>query len=163
MNPAIKKVSYGRGNQIMASWFVGIGAVGLLARGLDRRRAAHSSLKEENSRTRRRAASEFSEPREFVTTERHQIRPTLPDLEHVKCGGVEQPQLSRCKAGFVVTPSMSSRTGIARNHAWSSIESWSCVIALVSNPVNSPQHHQSSSWRIPHGNWAPCVIAGDGH
>src|SRR6202161_2946348 len=38
-----KEVSYGTGNQIMASWFVGMRAVGLLDRGLDRRRAAHSS------------------------------------------------------------------------------------------------------------------------
>jgi site-specific recombinase XerD len=33
---------------------------------------------------------------------------------------------------------MSSSTGIVRNHAWPSTGSWSCAIALISNPVNSP-------------------------
>ena len=33
---------------------------------------------------------------------------------------------------------MSSLTGIARNRAWPSTGSWSYVIALISNPVNSP-------------------------
>jgi hypothetical protein len=33
---------------------------------------------------------------------------------------------------------MSSLTGIARNRAWPSIGSWSCVTALISNPVTRP-------------------------
>ena len=33
---------------------------------------------------------------------------------------------------------MSSLTGIVRNLAWPSTGSWSCAIALISNPVNSP-------------------------
>jgi hypothetical protein len=33
---------------------------------------------------------------------------------------------------------MSSLTGIARNRAWPSTGSWSCLIDLISNPVNSP-------------------------
>jgi len=42
------------------------------------------------------------------------------------------------QSGDIVTPSMSSLTGIARNRAWPSTGSWSCVIALISKPVNSP-------------------------
>jgi integrase len=34
---------------------------------------------------------------------------------------------------------MSSLTGIVRNRAWPSTESWFCGIALISNPVNSPR------------------------
>ncbi len=33
---------------------------------------------------------------------------------------------------------MSSLTGIVRNRAWPSTGSWSCVIARILNPVNSP-------------------------
>src|ERR1700747_2356363 len=36
------------------------------------------------------------------------------------------------RSGDIVTPSMSSLTGIARNHAWPSTGSWSCVIDLIS-------------------------------
>jgi integrase len=33
---------------------------------------------------------------------------------------------------------MSSLTGIVQNRAWPSTGSWSCAIALILNPVNSP-------------------------
>jgi integrase len=33
---------------------------------------------------------------------------------------------------------MNSLTGIVRNRAWPSTGSWSCAIALILNPVNSP-------------------------
>jgi len=61
----------------------------------------------------------------------------LPDLEHDKA-----PVLNSLNSvdarGVIVTPSMSSLTGIVRNRAWPSTGSWSCVIDLISNPVNSP-------------------------
>src|SRR5713101_3748250 len=53
----------------------------------------------------------------------------LPDLEHAKAASTQQTQ-----SGVIVTPSMSSLTGIARNRAWPSTGSWSCVIVLISNP-----------------------------
>jgi hypothetical protein len=45
---------------------------------------------------------------------------------------------------------MSSLTGIALNRAWRSTGSWSCGIALISNPVNSPR--AQSTYVL-----APCV------
>src|SRR5690349_24747210 len=50
------------------------------------------------------------------------------------------------RSGDIVTPSMSSLTGIARNHAWPSTGSWSCVIGLISNPVNSPPAPSIYDW-----------------
>jgi integrase len=38
----------------------------------------------------------------------------------------------------MVTLSTNSLTGTGRNRAWPSTESWSCVTARISNPVNSP-------------------------
>ena len=61
----------------------------------------------------------------------------LPDLEHAKAAVLNSLN-SADASGAIVTPSMSSLTGIARNRAWPSTGSWSCVIALISNPVNSP-------------------------
>jgi len=59
----------------------------------------------------------------------------LPDLEHAKAAVLNSLN-SADASGVIVTPSMSSLTGIARNRAWPSTGSWSCVIALISNPVN---------------------------
>jgi len=64
----------------------------------------------------------------------------LPDLEHAKAAVLNSLNSADAKRG-IVTPSMSSLTpltGIAQNRAWPSTGSWSCVIALISNPVNSP-------------------------
>src|SRR6266550_851881 len=71
-------------------------------------------------------------------TQKHQIHPTFARPGTRQGRGVEQPELSRRKEGVIVTPSMSSLTGIARNRAWPSTGSWSYVIDLISNPVNSP-------------------------
>ena len=60
----------------------------------------------------------------------------LPDLEHAKAA-VLTASTQQTQSGVIVTPSMSSLTGIARNRAWPSKGSWSCVIALISNPLNS--------------------------
>ncbi len=61
----------------------------------------------------------------------------LPDLEHAKAAVLNSLNSADAK-GVIVRPSMSSLTGTARNRAWPSTGSWSYVIALISNPVNSP-------------------------
>jgi hypothetical protein len=61
----------------------------------------------------------------------------LPDLEHAKAA-VLNSLTQWTQSGVIVTPSMSSLTGIVRNRAWPSTGSWSCAIALILNPVNSP-------------------------
>ena len=61
----------------------------------------------------------------------------FPDLEHAKAAVLNSLNSADAKR-VMVTPSMSSLTGIARNRAWPSTGSWSCVIAVILNPVNSP-------------------------
>jgi len=58
----------------------------------------------------------------------------LPDLEHAKAAVLNSLNSADAKRGY----RSRSLTGIARNRAWPSTGSWSCVIALISNPVNSP-------------------------
>ena len=62
----------------------------------------------------------------------------LPDLEHAKAAVLNGLNSADAKRGYCHAKSMSSLTGIARNRAWPSIGSWSCVTALISNPANSP-------------------------
>ena len=75
-----------------------------------------------------------SHPRNKRTTTKSVLR--LPDLEHAKTA-VLNSLTSRDAQGVIVMQSMSSSTGIARNRGWRSIELWSCVIALIWNPVSS--------------------------
>jgi hypothetical protein len=70
-------------------------------------------------------------------TQWHQIRPMFARPGTRQGHGVKQPQVSR-QSGVIITPSMSLLTGIAQNRAWPSTGSWSCVIALISNLVDSP-------------------------
>ena len=60
----------------------------------------------------------------------------LPDLEHAKAAVLNSLNSVDAKRG-IVTPSMSSLTGIVWNRDWPSIGSWSCVIALIWNPDSS--------------------------
>jgi hypothetical protein len=61
----------------------------------------------------------------------------LPDLEHAKAAVLNSLNSTDAKRGYRHAI-MSSLTGIVRNLAWPSTGSWSCAIALISNPINSP-------------------------
>ncbi len=60
----------------------------------------------------------------------------LPDLEHAKAAVLNSLNSADAKRGYrhAIDEFV---TGIARNRAWPSTGSWSCGIALISNPVSS--------------------------
>jgi hypothetical protein len=73
----------------------------------------------------------------------------LPDLEHAKAAALTA-STQQTQSEVIVTPSMSSLTGIALNPAWRSTGSWSCGIALISNPGNWLTAEQGNAlWQAP--------------
>ena len=51
-----------------------------------------------------------------------------------------EPSTQQTQSGVIVTLSMSSLTGIARNRAWPSTGPWSCIIALISRAFKLPSN-----------------------
>src|SRR5712671_5396299 len=60
-----------------------------------------------------------------------------PDLEHARAAVLNSLNSTDAKRGYrhAIDESL---IGIVRNRAWPSTGSWSCVIALILNLVNSP-------------------------
>jgi len=73
----------------------------------------------------------------------------LPDLEHAKAAVLNSLNSADAKRGYrhAIDEFVDC---IALNRAWRSTGSWSCDIALISNPVNSPR--AQSTYVL-----APCV------
>jgi hypothetical protein len=62
----------------------------------------------------------------------------LPDLEHAKTAVLNSLNSTDAKRGYRHAIDEFVDWYCSEPRAWPSIGSWSCVIALISNPVNSP-------------------------